>query len=236
MKAFGISDLHLSAVGDKPMDVFGPEWAGHADKLAANWRRLVAPDDLVLIPGDLSWAMRLDEARPDLDFIGALPGVKYFIRGNHDHWLSGPTRVRAVLAPTMTLIRFDAAVECGVGICGVRGWPWPGHADYLPERDEVHWKRAVARLRLSLDALSRLSWEVAVAMFHYAPRPLERDTELTEMVREAGVRWCVYGHVHGPDAAAALEGEVDGVTYRCVSADKVGFAPALLFEHPAPRS
>lgn len=232
MKVFALSDLHLSASGEKPMDVFGPEWAGHRRKIERNWREAVGPDDLVLLCGDLSWAMKLPEAQPDLDFIDSLPGVKYFIRGNHDFWFSGPSRVRAAVGESMRLIRYDAAADRGVGVCGVRGWVWPGHPEYEPQDDRKQWQRSILRLGLSLNALRALQWEVAVAMFHYPPRDAARETELTDMVREAGVRYCVYGHVHGRDAARAFEGEADGVIYRCVSADHVGFAPSLLFTCP----
>lgn len=230
LKVFGISDLHLSASGEKPMDVFGPEWADHRDRLARNWSAAVAPQDLVLVCGDLSWAMTLDEAVPDLDFIDSLPGVKHFIRGNHDFWFSGPGRVRDAIGPSLHLIRFDAAVYGGVGICGGRGWLWPGHPEFRPEEDERHWKRAILRLEMSLDALKALEWDVAVAMCHYPPVGPDHRTELCDMMRDAGVSHCVYGHVHGQDAARAFEGEMDGVTYRCVSADHVGFSPALLLE------
>ena len=233
MKVFGLSDLHLSASGEKPMDVFGPQWADHAAKTEANWRAAVGDDDLVLLCGDLSWALRLPEAQPDLDFIDSLPGVKYFVRGNHDYWFSSPGKVRAALGDSVHLIRFDAAARGGVGICGVRAWVWPGHPDYQPERDGKHWRRALTRMRLSVDALASLDWDVAVAMVHYPPRSHDRPTELSEMIGGAGVAHCIYGHLHGADAAGALAGEVDGVAYRCVSADHVGFAPALLFEHPA---
>jgi len=230
MKVFGIGDLHLSTSGEKPMDVFGPEWAGHAEKLAENWRAAVRPEDAVLLCGDLSWAMRLDEALPDLAFIDALPGRKYLIRGNHDYWYSSPAKVRAALGPSMHLIRFDAAVHGRVGICGVRGWPCPGFADYDPETGQKHWRRTVMRFGLSLNALKALDWDVAIAMFHHPPRGAAEPTELSRMVVEAGVRHCIYGHVHGPATASLLEGEVDGVTWRCVSADRVGFRPELLVD------
>jgi hypothetical protein len=212
------------------MDIFGPEWADHASKIAGAWRDCVAAEDLVLLCGDLSWAMRLPEAQPDLDFIESLPGTKYFIRGNHDYWFGAPSRVRRAIGPSMHLIRFDAAVHEGVGICGVRGWISPRHPDYDAAEDERHWQRAITRLRLSLDALGALDWDVAVAMFHYPPRDSGAETELTEMIRDAGVRWCVYGHLHGEDAARAFEGEADGVRYLCVSVDHIGFRPRLLFE------
>jgi hypothetical protein len=230
MRVFGIGDLHLSSSGQKPMEVFGPEWAGHREKIGQAWRAVVGPHDLVLLCGDLSWAMTLAEAVPDLEFIGSLPGVKYFIRGNHDFWFLSPSRVRAVLHPSMRLIRFDAAVHGGVGICGVRAWPWPGHSDYEPARDEKHWRRAITRFRLSLAALRALDWKVAVAMFHYPPRDAQHESELCQMMLQAGIRYCIYGHLHGQDAARAFEGEKDGIAYRCVSADHVNFTPELLFE------
>jgi len=230
MKVFGIGDLHLSSSGKKPMGVFGPDWDNHQTKLQRNWRRAVAEDDLVLICGDLSWAMKLEEARADLDLIDSLPGVKYFIRGNHDYWYSSPGKVRAALGGTMRLIRFDAAVHNGVGICGVRGWRPPWHPQYREEEDAGHWQRSMLRLRMSLDALAELDWDVAVAMFHHPPRSESEGSALSRMIQAAGVRHCIYGHLHGDEAARAFEGVRGGVNYRCVSADRIGFAPRLLFE------
>ena len=230
MKVFAIADLHLSGASPKPMDMFGPQWADHAETIRRNWQRTVAADDLVLIPGDISWALTLQDALPDLQWVDSLPGTKFFIRGNHDFWLGAPGKVRAALGPSTRLVRFDAHVWGGVGICGVRGWLWPGHPEYEPERDEKHYMRALARLRLSLDALAGLQWRRAVAMFHYPPLDGDRSSGLCEMVRQAGVGLCVYGHLHGEAAEAAWEGERDGVTYHCVSADRIGFRPRLLFD------
>jgi len=232
MRVFAIGDLHLSSTGEKPMGVFGPEWENHTARLERNWRRLVSQEDLVLLPGDLSWAMRLEEALPDLHFIDSLPGTKYFVRGNHDYWFSSPSRVRAALGPSMHLVRFDADVFGGVGICGVRGWPWPGSGEYDPERDERHGRRALIRLGMSLSALKELEWDVAVAMLHYPPLDADRSSEMCEMLRAAGVSLAVYGHLHGEAACRAFEGERDGVVYHCVSADRVGFEPKLLLPQP----
>jgi len=231
MKVFAIADLHLSRSGEKPMDIFGPDWRGHEDKIAENWREIVSDEDLVLIPGDLSWAMKLPQAMLDLRFIQSLPGEKVFIRGNHDYWFAGPAKVRAVLGPRVRLVRFDACVVGGVGICGVRGWLWPGHSEYNAKKDEKYWQRELKRLKLSLTALGKLKWDIAVAMFHYPPLDAEQSSEVCAMIREAGVRYAVYGHLHGQAIQGAFDGERDGVEWLCVSADKVNFAPALLLEH-----
>ena len=121
MKVFAIGDLHLSGSVDKPMDVFGPEWKDHGRKIEANWQGAVSSGDLVLLPGDLSWAMTLEQALPDLQFIDALPGTKLFIKGNHDYWFSGPAKVRSALGRSVDLLRNDARAFDGVGVCGVRG-------------------------------------------------------------------------------------------------------------------
>ena len=230
MKVFAIADLHLSSSGEKPMGVFGPEWENHDEKIARNWRRLVGEEDIVLLPGDLSWAMRLEEAEPDLRFVEELPGIKYFIRGNHDYWYSSPSKVRRAIGPSMNLIRFDARVHKGLGICGIRSWPGPGMTEYDPEEDPKHWRRAQQRLQLSLDSLAELEWDEAVAMFHYPPLNGDTTTVLCDMVREAGISRVIYGHVHGEATRYAFEGKRDGVLYRCVSADMVGFEPALILE------
>jgi predicted phosphohydrolase len=230
VKVFAIGDLHLSASGQKPMDVFGPQWQNHAARLARNWGRAVGADDVVLLCGDLSWAMTLEEAAPDLEFIDGLPGTKYFIRGNHDYWYSRPGLVRAAVGPSMRLVRYDAHVQGGVAVCGVRGWLWPGHPEYHEERDAKHWRRAIIRLGMSLEALAALEWQVAVAMFHHPPCGPSGGGELIRRIAEAGVRHCVYAHLHGEDLGTAPAGRVGGVELRCVSADNVDFTPALLLE------
>ncbi len=232
MKVFGIADLHLSDSGEKPMDIFGPEWENHDAKIAENWRKVVGPRDIVLIPGDLSWAMKLDEAQPDLQFIDQLPGEKYFIRGNHDYWYSSPSKVRRATGDSMHLIRFDAAVRDGLAICGVRGWPWPGMSEYDPEEDEKYWNRAQHRFQLSLNSLAELEWDEAIAMFHYPPLDHEHTSELCHMAADAGISRVIYGHVHGDYTEEAFEGERDGITYRCVSADNIDFRPVLISERP----
>ena len=230
MKVFAIGDLHLSGAVDKPMDIFGPAWQRHPEKLERNWNETVSDEDMVLLCGDLSWANTLKEAEPDLQLIDSLPGTKFFIRGNHDYWFDSPSKVRRAVGDSMRLVRFDAHVLGGVGVCGIRAWPWPGLSEYDEERDEKHRRRARLRLEMSLDKLAELDWDVAVAMFHYPPVTPTESSELCEMIQEAGVEHCVYGHLHAEALESAFEGARDGVEYRCVSADHVDFTPALILE------
>lgn len=225
MKVYAIGDLHLSGAVDKPMDIFGPAWENHTEKLERNWKETVSDDDMVLVCGDLSWANTLAEAEPDLELIDSLPGTKFFIRGNHDYWFDSPSKVRKAVGDSMHLLRFDAHVFDGVGVCGIRAWPWPGLSEYEEERDEKHWRRAQIRLGLSLDKLAELEWDVAIAMFHYPPLNGAETSELCTMIREAGVRHCVYGHLHGEALEGAFEGTRDDIEYHCVSADHVDFTP-----------
>ncbi len=230
MKVFAISDLHLGSNVDKPMDIFGPEWEGHTGKIAAGWRETVGEGDLVLLPGDLSWAMKLEDALEDLKLIDSLPGRKVFIRGNHDFWFSAPSKVRRVLGESMEPVRFGACVYGGVGICGVRGWSWPGCVEYDEEKDSRYYRRELERLRLSLASLSGLQWQKACAMMHYPPVVPGCRSEFSTMIRDAGIKWTVYGHIHGPAAGRIVDQEVEGVNYVCVSADIIGFRPKFLFE------
>lgn len=230
MRVFAISDLHLGSNVEKPMDVFGPEWAGHEEKITENWRKTVGAEDLVLLPGDLSWAMKLEEAIEDLRLIESLPGHKVFIRGNHDYWFAGPGKVRRRLGKKLDFVRFDARVYKSVGVCGVRGWPWPGYGEYEEERDLRHYRKELDRLALSLDALSKLQWHTACAMVHYPPLTEQCRSEFCSLLQQAGVRWVVYGHLHGLGAGESVEGRFGEVNYACVSADYLGFMPKLVFD------
>lgn len=234
MKVYAISDLHLGSGVGKTMDIFGSVWEGHGEAIARNWRETVDPADLVLMPGDLSWAMQREEAVPDLELIRSLPGHKVLVRGNHDCWINSPGKVRQMLGQDMELIRFDACVYGGIGLCGVRGWPWPGYVEFEEGRDRRRYRREMARLSLSLEHLAGLEWNTACALMHYPPIADGRRSEFCRLFSDAGITWVVYGHIHGPFEAGAVPAEViDGVHYVCVSADLLGFRPALLFDADA---
>jgi predicted phosphohydrolase len=229
-RLFAIADLHLSSSGAKPMDVFGEAWKDHPARIAAAWDALVAPDDVVLLPGDLSWARDLDEARPDLTWIGARPGAKYLLRGNHDGWWTSLAKVRRALPPGCHALQNDAFDVGGAVLVGARGWTSPD--DPVAEAgDEAIFLRELERLRLSIaDADLRFGRvKPRVAMLHYPPWIVGRaPTEVVATLRAGGVGTCVYGHLHGADHALGVRGERDGVGYHLVAADAIGFAPVLL--------
>lgn len=223
MRIYAIADLHLSHSTEKPMDVFGEAWRGHAEKIERNWRTVVSEDDLVLVPGDISWAMQLSAALPDLAFIGRLPGKKLLLKGNHDYWWSAIGRVRASLPAGMYALQNDAFVFDGVGVCGSRGWLCPGGANYTAE-DEKIYLRELDRLSLSLHALPET--ESKIAMLHFPPFcERERASGFTERLEQSGIQLAVYGHLHGEANRYAFEGEKNGVVYHCVAADKLDFTP-----------
>lgn len=226
MHIYAIADLHLSHSTDKPMDVFGETWRYHVEKLERNWCESVSDEDLVLIPGDISWAMQLNAALPDLAFIGRLPGRKILLKGNHDYWWSAIGRVRAALPKNMRALQNDAIMENGIGVCGSRGWLCPGSSNFTAD-DEKIYLREVERLKLSVRALAET--ETKIAMMHFPPF-CERDraSGFTEIFEECGIDIVVYGHLHGEANKYAFEGERNGIVYHCVAADKLDFMPKLI--------
>ncbi len=227
MQIYAIADLHLSLTSEKPMDVFGEAWRGHAEKLERNWRERVQADDLVLVPGDISWAMQLSAALPDLSFIGNLPGRKILLKGNHDYWWSAIGRVRSNLPEGMRALQNDSIVEDGIGICGSRGWLCPGSNNFNAEDQKIY-LRELDRLSLSLASLPAV--ETKIAMLHFPPfLDKEKGSGFTERMEDAGVQIVVYGHLHGEANRYAFEGERNGITYHCVAADKLDFAPKRIY-------
>lgn len=230
VRIFAIGDLHLPGGQDKPMDVFGGRWASHPERIAKAWRELVGPSDVVLVPGDLSWAMTLEQAADDLAYLGELPGEVILIRGNHDYWWSAIGKVRKALPPRVRAIQNDHVQVAGIAVCGTRGWTLPG-SDGFTEQDEKVYRREVERLRLSLDSAVKAGLSPAIAMMHFPPASKSQaPTGFTELLEAYGVRLCVYGHLHGDSQRGALSGTVRGVHYRLVACDAIGFAPVQVAE------
>jgi predicted phosphohydrolase len=238
-RLFAIADLHLSGTGQKPMDVFGDLWRDHDARIAAAWDGSVGPADAVLLPGDLSWARDLREAAPDLAWIGARPGRKLLLRGNHDGWWSSLRKVRAALPAGCDVLQNDAHEVGHWVVIGARGWTDPS----LPgatAADERVFRRELERLQRSVaDADARFGRSrPRLAMLHYPPWLAGHDpSEVVRVLEGAGVRMCLYGHLHGDDHRLARTGVHRGIDYRFVAADALGFSPVEIASlHPAVES
>ena len=225
MTLFAIGDLHLPGGEEKPMDIFGDQWENHFAHIAADWRARVKDGDVVLIPGDISWAMQLECAVPDLQKIGALPGRKVLIKGNHDYWWNSVSKLRRVLPEGMSALQHDALDMGDFVVCGTRGWMFPtGDAPLAPE-DERILNRELLRLDMAICAAEKLAQgqKPIVVMLHYPPlTDGNRDNEMTRILKVYGVHTVVYGHLHGAAICGAFQGEQDGIRYRLVSCDSLG--------------
>lgn len=225
MALFAIGDLHFAFSVAKPMDIFGEQWKDHSRKIIENWRALVTEEDTVLLPGDLSWGMRMDEAAADLDVIYGLPGRKILLGGNHDYWWKSSSRLEARY-PGMRFLKnsFDWYEDWAV--CGSRGWLCPNDIRFT-EQDRKIYEREQVRLRLSLDAAMRSGAEKIILMMHYPPmNDKKEDSAFTALFQEYPIKQVVYGHLHGAEShATAFEGEKDGIQYELVAADYIDFCP-----------
>jgi len=226
MTVYALGDLHLLGGDDKPMDVFGAHWTGHAEKIRENWLARVQPEDTVLIPGDVSWAMYLEAVREDLAYIGSLPGRKILLRGNHDYWWNAIGQVRRVLPEGMFALQNDAFLLEDVLIAGARGWLLPGSGEFSSE-DEKIFRRELVRLEMSLEAARRLSDSAPlIVMTHFPPTFQDgRETECTRLIAQYRADICVYGHLHGGGIHNAFRGMLGNTRYLLASCDALGFDP-----------
>lgn len=214
------------------MHVFGEHWQGHDQKMAASWDASVGADDVVLCPGDLSWALKLPEAALDLAWIAARKGrLKILTRGNHDYWWSAIGKVRSALPETLVALQNDAVDLGEVVVAGSRLWTCPGALDW-DAHDEKIYLREVERLRLSLvEGKQKAQGRPLLAAIHYPPfDKQQRSTAYSELLEEFGVKMCVYGHLHGRRAhRTAFEGDRNGVRYHLIACDHLQFAPITVW-------
>ena len=231
MSVYAIGDLHLPGHSQKPMDVFGSHWDRHFETISENWRNMISPEDVVLIPGDISWAMQLAEALDDLRAIAELPGTKLLLRGNHDYWWSSLNKLRSALPEKMYVIQNDAMMIDGHVFCGTRGWNFPTAAQGLGEQDEKVYQRELLRLKMSLDQAVKLGGDDLTVMLHFPPLFADGiGTGFTEILESYPVTQVVYGHLHGAGIKIAFEGEKEGIRYRLVSCDALNFAPVQVLK------
>ncbi len=227
---YAISDLHLCLSVDKPMDVFGAIWENYVQRLHENWRRIVAPQDIVLLPGDISWSTYIRNAYEDFQFINDLPGTKIITKGNHDYWWETLSKLNGYLDENgFDTIRFlHNSTYCyeDTVICGTKGYPDPTDLAAPTAEDDKLFLRELSRLELSLKKAQESGQERIIVLLHYPPR---FNGAYTELMERYGVAACVYGHLHAQSQRFAQQGEHNGVIYRLVSCDYLKFTPVKIF-------
>ena len=223
MNIYAISDLHMSVANPKPMDIFGLKWANYLDKIKEDWLKKVTEEDVVLISGDISWAMTTPDAMKDFEYFKQLPGKKVFIRGNHDYWWKSITRLREMMPENCFLLQNDAIRLGNVVICGSRAWVTPGSPDYS-KTDEKIYLREIERLRMAFYRVNELREEgdKLICMLHFPPFNVRReDNEITSMLEQNKVDVVVYGHLHGKESRADKLLVKNGSPYYLTSCDLV---------------
>ncbi len=243
MKVFAIGDLHLSFGEnvDKPMDIYGDAWKDYEQRLAESWCALVSPEDLVIIPGDISWGMHLEDAMADLAWVDALPGKKLLLRGNHDLWWSSMAKMRGLFG-SIEFIQNDAYLGDGFAVIGSRGWLCPEDSAFSEATDRKVYDRECMRLSMSLSDLHARCRQQGIASddlfiigaMHFPPcSDKQHPSKFTDFFASAGAGLVVYGHLHGAMAFRnAPEGSLQKVEYRLCSLDKLNCIPRLLWESP----
>ena len=225
MAIYVIGDLHLSFSTNKPMDIFGRNWQNYEEKIKKDWLLKVKPEDTVILPGDFSWAMYLNETEKDFEFINNLPGKKILLKGNHDYWWTTVTSMRKYIKEENFenidfLYNNSYEIENKI-IAGTKGW------NISEEQEDIRLtKREVARLELSIKSgIEKYGNDKEIIVFmHYPPLTKTNiDTDYTRLMKKYGIKRCYYGHLHANSIKDAVEGNVDGIEYKLVSSDGLDF-------------
>ena len=222
MALYAIGDLHLSPNNSKPMDIFG--WENHKQRVFDYWTQVVKEEDVVIICGDTSWAMRFEEVIENLDEINALPGKKIILKGNHDYWWQSLSKMKKVY-PEIFFLQNNCYVDDNYVIFGTRGWIVPGSSGFL-ESDNKIFEREKARLKLSFDAfVPDEKPRLRIVAMHYPPIDESgNETDITKIIQDHQIDHMVYGHLHGPESFKNLyQGKKDQTLYHLVSADYLEF-------------
>lgn len=221
MKVFAISDLHLSTAVEKPMDIFGDGWQNHFEKISADWNEKVTDDDVVLIGGDISWGISIEESAPDFALIEKLPGKKILLRGNHDYYWNSVSKMRLAF-PNFKFLQNDCIRMQNLLVAGTRGWNMLT-ADSTDDDKKIY-AREIIRLRLSLDSMKemRTDEDTVVALLHYPPfNATYDDSDITEILKEYKVDKVLYGHLHGKNVRVTPVVNKDGIQYYLTSCDLI---------------
>ena len=230
MALYSIADLHLPLGIDKPMDIFGSAWKNYVERLWENWQCTVKKEDTVVLPGDFSWATYLDQSTKDFEYLHKLNGRKILLKGNHDYWWTTMNKLREFIKINgfsgIDFLQNNSFMYGDTAICGTRGWIHPAWDNFSAE-DRKIFDREVLRLELSLSSVKECG-EIYV-FTHYPPisAALENN-DFTDMMKKYNVKKCFYGHLHSASHKNAVEGIVDGIEYKLVSGDYVGFNPVKL--------
>ena len=228
MALYAIGDTHLSFGTDKPMDVFGGGWTCYVERLRRGFE-IVEPGDTVVLCGDLSWGMSLEEAREDFAFLNALPGQKVVLKGNHDYWWTTAAKMERFFREngfdTLSLLHNNCRLYGDVALCGTRGW---FYEEDRGEHSAKIFNRELLRLEASLKAAGDRE---KICFLHYPPvYQGYRCREIMDLLERYGVTRCCYGHLHGGSHRLAVSGPVGGVDYQLVSADYLGFCPRKIMD------
>ena len=228
MSIYVIGDLHLSFGTDKPMDIFGNNWENHAEKIKEDWLSKVNEDDTVILPGDFSWATYIEDTKADFEYLNSLPGKKILSKGNHDYWWTTITRMNKFIEEQgykdiYFLYNNSYIVENKI-IVGTRGWvnSWRSPDDYKIL------KRENDRLKLSIKSGidNYETDEEMIAFIHYPPfykESVPEEIDFIKTLKTYNIKKCYYAHLHGDSHKEAIEGDVDGITFKLVSSDYLGF-------------
>ncbi len=228
MALYAIGDLHLSLTVNKPMDIFGPNWANHTARLEEAFSHL-NDDDVTVLCGDSSWGIDFGESLEDFRFIDRLPGEKIILKGNHDYWWNTLSKMERFFAEneltTLKILHNNCYTYGDYALCGTRGW---FYEEEQSGHNEKVLNREVMRLETSLKAAGD---RPILAFLHYPPLyEGYRCPEIIRKLQEHHVEHCYYGHLHGPTHKRAIEGTVGGVAYSLVSADYLGFVPKKIMD------
>jgi Predicted phosphohydrolase len=232
MSIFAIGDLHLSLGPnvDKPMDIFGGGWLNHADRLKEEWNDMIGDTDTVIVPGDISWALKLEGAMPDLDYVDNLRGHKVIIKGNHDLWWAGITKLNT-LKKSITFLQNTcySVPDTGICICGTRGWISPGTEGFDAQDNKIY-NRETMRLEKSIQAAAASGADDIIGVMHYPPtNDKKQSSAFTRIFEEYGAKTVVYGHLHGKESFRyGIQGILNGVDYKLVSLDYLECRPIKL--------
>ena len=220
MNIWAIGDLHMDNSGEKPMDIFGPKWINHEEKIFEFWKENIKEDDLILLPGDISWALHLEDVTHDLDKIEKLKGRKIISKGNHDYWWASNNKLKGLGYKTIEFINNNSLNWKDISICGTRGWIDKSSREFQ-SKDLKIFNRELLRME---NSFKYRTGEKIIAMVHYPP--FNADKELNEMGKLI-VKYkpfiCIYGHLHGEGHSEVVEGKFEETQFICVSSDFIDF-------------